>query len=63
MRADLRLTDLYKREKPTGRMLNIRIPAKLFETIARVAEQLDASKTDVVVALLNEGLARANVKR
>jgi len=57
MRADLRLQDLKRRERGTARLMNVKIPVDVSEAIQRVARALNASKTDVVVALLNEGLA------
>jgi hypothetical protein len=57
MRADLRLQDLKRRERTSSRLMNVKIPADVSEAIQRVARDLRASKTEVVVALLNEGLA------
>jgi hypothetical protein len=36
--------------------MNVKIPAEVNQKIQRVAEALKASKTEVVIALLNEGL-------
>jgi len=56
MRAELRLSDLKTRERSTSRLMNVKIPAHVSEAIQKVADDLGASKTEVVVALLNEGL-------
>src|SRR5262245_24942242 len=64
MRADLRLVDLRKRDKSTSKLMNVKIPSYISEAIQRVAKDLSASKTEVVIALLNEGLdiSEANLK-
>ncbi|MBI4517970.1 MAG: hypothetical protein HY699_19370 [Deltaproteobacteria bacterium] len=56
MRADLRLTDLRGREKSASKLMNVKIPVHISDAIQRVARDLGASKTEVVIALLNEGL-------
>lgn len=56
MRADLRLKDLRGREKSPSKLMNVKIPANVSDAIQNVAKQLGASKTEVVIALLNEGL-------
>jgi len=56
MRSDLRLNDLEKRDKGTSKLMNVKIPTDVSEAIQRVAKDLGASKTEVVIALLNEGL-------
>jgi len=61
MRSDLRLTDLKRRERSVSKLMNVKIPARLSQAIHRVARALGASKTDVVIALLNEGLDRSTV--
>lgn len=40
--------------------MNVKIPAYIGDTIERVARELRASKTEVVIALLNEGLDAAS---
>ncbi len=59
MRSELRLSDLKKREYSTSRLMNVKIPAYVSDAIQKVADDLGASKTEVVIALLNEGLAVA----
>jgi hypothetical protein len=59
MRSDLRLTDLKRRERSVSKLMNVKIPAHVSDAIHRVARALGASKTDVVIALLNEGLDRS----
>ena len=56
MRSDLRLTDLRRRDKGTSKLMNVKIPTHVSDAIQRVAKALGASKTEVVIALLNEGL-------
>ncbi len=56
MRSDLRLTDLRRRNKGTSKLMNVKIPTHVSDAIQRVAKALGASKTEVVIALLNEGL-------
>jgi hypothetical protein len=57
MRADLRLGDLKNRERSVSRLMNVKVPIDVSEAIRKVALDLGVSKTDAVVALLNEGLA------
>ena len=59
MRADLRLTDLRRRDKGTSKLMNVKIPSHVSDAIQKVARDLGASKTEVVIALLNEGLDRS----
>jgi hypothetical protein len=56
MRANLRLSDLKSREQTSSRLMNVKIPADVSDAIQEVASSLGASKTEVVIALLNEGL-------
>jgi len=56
MRGNLRLSDLKNREYSSSRLMNVKVPAYVSDAIQRVAEQLGASKTEVVIALLNQGL-------
>lgn len=59
MRSQLRVSDLKKREYTVSRLMNVKIPAYVSDAIEKVAADLGASKTEVVVALLNEGLDAA----
>jgi hypothetical protein len=59
-RARLRLRDLKQANRPATRLLNVKVPQLILERIAQVSTQLGASKTEVIVALLNEGLNRAS---
>jgi hypothetical protein len=59
MRAELRIRDLKNRQYSGSRLMNVKIPTRVSDAIERVAGDLDASKTEVVVALLNEGLRAA----
>lgn len=56
MRVDLRLGDLRSRGRVTSKLMNVKIPTEVNRKIQKVAEALRASKTEVVIALLNEGL-------
>ena len=59
MRSELRLSDLKNRERTNSRLMNVKIPAYVSDAIQKVADDLGASKTEVVIALLNEGLSVA----
>lgn len=57
-RSELRLADL-KAHRPVGsRLINVKVPIHIADAIAKLASTLNVSKTEVVEALLNEGLAR-----
>ena len=60
MRGELRLSDLKNRERTTSRLMNVKIPAYVSDAIQKVARDLGVSKTEVVIALLNEGLEAAS---
>ena len=51
MRGDLRLKDLKARERVPSKLMNFKLPLNVSDGIDRVAKQLGASKTSVVVAL------------
>jgi hypothetical protein len=55
-RSALRLTDLKHRQHDARRLLNVKIPADVADGIAAIATRVGASKTEVVVALLDAGL-------
>lgn len=61
MRSDLRLTDLQRRARSASKLMNVKIPGDVSDAIGRVARALGVAKTDVVIALLNEGLDRSVV--
>ena len=65
MRGELRLSDLKNRDRSASKLMNVKIPAYVSDAIQRVATDLGASKTEVVIALLNEGLemAQGAIKR
>jgi len=46
-----------KRERSASRLMNVKIPAYVGDAIEQLANEVGASKTEVVIALLNEGLA------
>jgi predicted DNA-binding protein len=63
MRSQLRIADLQRGTRVPSRMMNVRIPTDVAEAIDQLSKKLGASKTDVVSALLNEGLNVARKKR
>jgi len=62
-RSELRLADLKARRPVSARLMNVKIPIHLFEAIDTVARSLNASKTAVIIALLNEGLGVLGKRR
>ncbi len=59
MNANLRLSDLYGREKEgETKLLALYVPKALTTRIDRLAKDLKAKKREVILALLNEGLDR-----
>jgi hypothetical protein len=63
MRSTLRLADLETAEPADTKLMNAQVPDSVDEAIERVAADLGCSKTAVVVALLNEGLAVFSERR
>jgi hypothetical protein len=62
-RKTLRIGDLKRRLHPAPKQLmNMKIPAAMAAAIDQLAKRLGVTKTDVVIALLNEGLAVAQKK-
>ncbi len=55
-RSELRIADLKQRVPSRTTLMNVKIPASIGDAIDRIAKELQLSKTEVVVALLNEGL-------
>ena len=55
-RSDLHIADLKARTPVRSLLMNVKVPADLFDAITRMARQLDANKTEVTVALLTAGL-------
>jgi hypothetical protein len=65
-RSGLRIADLKQRQPAGSRLITAKIPAHQADAIAQLAKRLGTSKTDVLVALLIEGLdiyQRKTVKR
>jgi hypothetical protein len=59
---NLRLDDLVsrgKRGREETKLMNVKVPATVLSRIDRVASGLGATKTEVVIAILNEGLDAA----
>lgn len=59
--SDLKLANLYEAplDPEETRLVNLKVPADLLGRVHRVARELGATKTDAIIALLNEGLAAA----
>jgi hypothetical protein len=61
--AKLRLDDLVSRgdvKRETTKLMNVKVPSAILDRIASVASKLRTSKTQVVIAILNEGLEKAD---
>ncbi len=58
-RSNLRIADLKNRAPKSTRLMNVKIPGHLLDQIAKLANQISASKTAVVIALLEAGLEKA----
>ena len=61
--ATLKLDDLVSRGKTgreTTKLMNVKVPSGILDRIAAVADKLRTSKTEVVIAILNEGLDTAD---
>jgi len=59
----LRLDDLMSRggaEDASTKLMNVKVPTQVLERVADLAKKLRTSKTEVVVAILNEGLDKAD---
>jgi hypothetical protein len=59
---NLRLDDLVtrgKRGREETKLMNVKVPANVLGRIDRAAANLGATKTEVVIAILNEGLEAA----
>lgn len=59
---NLRLDDLVtrgKRGREETKLMNVKVPANVLSRIDRAAANLGATKTEVVIAILNEGLEAA----
>lgn len=64
MRADLRLSDLQQAaDTAPSKLMNVKVPANVIHAIDRMADGLGCTKTDAVIALLNEGLEAFAQKR
>lgn len=59
---EMRLEDLVtrgKRGREETKLMNVKVPSTVLARIDRVAASLGATKTEVVIAILNEGLDSA----
>jgi hypothetical protein len=61
-RSALRIADLKRRPASRSRLMNVKIPAAMGAAIDSLAQKFGASKTEIVVALLNTGLDAAATK-
>ena len=61
-RAQLRIADLKRQHPASTRLMNVKVPTTMEQAITQLAKGLGTSKTEVVLALLNEGLAVARDK-
>ena len=62
-RSQLRIAHLKSRTPERSMMMNVKIPVSLNAELHQIADSLGASKTEVVLALLNEGLEAWRKKR
>ena len=61
----LGLNDLVTRgktEREASNLMNVKVPSALLARIGALAAKLRATRTDVVVAILNEGLDKADTE-
>ena len=58
-RSTLRLDDLKQRQHVASRMLNVKVPTYIAERVDAIAAHVGATKTEVIVALLNTALEAA----
>lgn len=59
---NLRLDDLVnrgKRGREETKLMNVKVPSDILRRIDKTSSTLGATKTELVIALLNEGLDRA----
>src|SRR5258708_3317109 len=62
---NLRLEDLVtggEKGREESKLMNVKVPVNVLSRIDRVAAHLGSTKTEVVIAILNEGLAAAEVE-
>jgi hypothetical protein len=62
-RSQLRIAHLKSRTPGRSMVMNVKIPVSLNAELRQIADSLGASKTEVVLALLNEGLEAWRKKR
>ncbi len=55
---NLRISDLTRKPTAQEKLLSIRLPIALLDRLDSVCRTLHVRKSEVVVAMLNEGLAR-----
>jgi hypothetical protein len=59
-RRDLSLRDLPRSPKGASKLMNVKVPARMSKRIERFARELGASKRDMMITLLNEGLGKVS---
>ena len=57
-RRKLRIAALKRRSPAAARLMNVKIPVRVSDAIARLAKELGATKTEIVVELLKVGLEK-----
>jgi hypothetical protein len=62
-RSTLRIVDLKQRQPTSARLMNVKISVHQADAVEALATRLGASKTEVVIALLNAGLEQWQKKR
>jgi hypothetical protein len=61
-RTDIRFDDLLQRGRQgraASRLMNVKVPLSLLQRIGEITRKLDVTKTELVMAVLNEGLDKA----
>jgi len=58
-RSELRIADLKGRTRIPSKLMNVKVPLSMVQSIDRLAREFGQTKTGIVLALLNEGLAQA----
>lgn len=58
-RSGLRLAELKQRRPGATKMLNVKVPADIAERVEVIAAHVGATRTEVIVALLNTALEAA----
>jgi hypothetical protein len=63
-RSNLKIADLMRRKPAPTKLMNVNVPGNILDSIERMADELDSTKTTLVIALLEAGLeAGGKVKK